>query len=355
MNSGSGWTGRLRLPDAKTVKAALPTLLLWCLLYLLLAAAIRNGDAIESRFTAFSLRFGEDLSGEKAQAARQYAIDQKEENPFWYTYWRQDQARVKGETAELDTVCIRYSGEGRLAWDTTFLQGSWPGAADEDGCALSRPLAGSLFGSMDIVGMTVQVDGEEAIVRGVFEGEEPLVLLSEGEGTGTGSWQAAELSGGPKGADRTDAEAFAVSSSLGAPSAILTGKTILFIGWFLAFLPVIILVVRGLCQIFILVPARRRGLAALILFLALAAALPLLLGLLPDWLIPGQWSDFSWWTILGEDLDTALRAFLGITPALRDVEGRLLFLGQAALCLLSSLLALALCFRHGRTINNREA
>lgn len=54
--------------------------------------------------------------------------------------------------------------------------GGFPAGNDLAGCAISSGLAFSLWGSTDVCGMPVIMEGDRLYVRGVFEGEEPRIF-----------------------------------------------------------------------------------------------------------------------------------------------------------------------------------
>lgn len=321
----------------------------WAVLFVLLVLLFQGAAETKRVFPAFSLRYDDGIEGKAALAARQYSINGVEDEEFWPTFWREDDmVKAESETAGATCISISYSGEGSLAWNAEFLRGAMPGVADEAGCALSGELAQSLFGSMDVVGMTVYLDENEYIVRGVFEGSQAVALLSKGDEKTDLRWQAADLSGGPKDTSKTTASNFGVSSGLGRPSAVLDGSV--FSAWSMlaCFAPIIILVVYALIRLLLQIRRPFRGVAVFAACLGIALFLPAILALLPGSLVPDMWSDFSFWSSLGKQFDNSLREFFGMIPHLRDVEGKLLLLRQGVLCSAGVLCAAILCIIQNR-------
>gem|GEM_PF-149472 len=324
----------------------LPTVILWAVFIVLLLYSIGGVADVGRMFHAFSLRYDNGISGQAALAARQYAVDNAADADFWpASFWRvDDNTSATSETGSASITCIRFSGDGALAWDADFVRGAMPGVTDTDGCAISNELASELFGSTDVVGMTVTIDSSDWTVRGVFNNGEDLALLSVGDESTATSWQAAELtvvSGSP--VTKSDAISFASASGMGRPSVALDGGNITEWARIAAFLPIIILVVFGLISLIRFVP---RGIRAVVVFavcLAFALFLPTLLDLLPGWAVPDMWSDFSFWSSLGTQFTTSMKEFLGMTPLYRDVEGRLILIRQAGLCFATVLCAAVLC------------
>ena len=316
------------------------------------------GAADTSRlFPGFSLRYDAEIDGKAALAARQYSIEEtagQAEEKFWPTFWREDKgAMAESETGSAACLLISYSGDGVLALNAEFLRGAMPGPVDEIGCAISDKLAHSLFGSTDIVGMTVYIDEEKRICRGVFKDAQSLALLSCGDMRTDFSWQVAELSGGGADASKTTASNFGVSSGLGRPPVVLDGRTFSMWAKLACLIPIIIvilfIVIRLLMQL-------RRPLRAITIFavcLGVALFLPVILGQLPGWVVPDMWSDFSFWSSLAADFDNSLREFFGMKPYMRDVEGKLLLLRQLFLCSAAVVCAVALCILSVRQLEEK--
>lgn len=328
-------------------KALLVDIVLWCLFLALQAVGFSNALAAR-QYPPVSLRFAQPISGQTAYGARQYSIEHSEAASFWPTFWREDKITFSSEHARVNTDCISYSGNALLVWPAQYLTGTAPGVTDSVGCAISSALAWQLWGGIDVLGKTVEAGGENRIVRGVFEYSYPLALQSFAGEDVSQSWSAAEFSADLAGTARSDAENYAGASGLGRPDFILMGSWSAFFAAGMAILPLLIPLIYGLSQLFILFRKRSLFLQKLVLFLLLigfAAGLPALLGALPPWLIPTRWSDFSFWSKLLEQVGGALREFLTAPAGLRDVESRLLLLKQIGITSLSACCSLSVCFR----------
>ena len=319
---------------------------LWCLLCVMLALGFSNHGAVR-RYASVSLRYKTPISGQAAYAARQYSVSKSDEGAFWPTFWTEARAALEGEFLSFEADSIVYSGDASLVWPATFVSGAAPGVIDGAGCAVSESLAWRLWGSADVVGMPVLIDGDKRIVRGVFKGESELVLLPCTLEDTTWSWGAAELSGGLDGATRSDAESYAQASGLGRPDSILM-KGPSAVAAALSVLPIIIPAVYVL--ILALGLARKRfPLARKPAFymglILLAVLLPSALNIFPAWAVPTHWSDFGFWSSLLQRAGSGFREFLGAAPQKRDVELRMLLIKQAAITFPAACISLSICFR----------
>lgn len=338
------------------VKALIADVLLWCLLGALLAAGFVNAANIAGG-SVFSLRFENTISGQTAYKARQYSIEHSSEDTFWPTFWREEAFSFSSEYATVSADCIVFSGEATLVWPAKYTSGNAPGVLDDTGCAISTTLAWRLWGSTDVVGKTLEKGDEVLPVRGVFESERELALVSFRDEDVSQSWSAVELTGGSKWAVRSDAVSYASASGLGSPKTVLSGGGIAFAADAMSALPVIFLLIYALILFIGFIrkqSALIRTLVPFLILLGFALALPSLLELIPAWLIPSRWSDFSSWSSLITKVKDGVSEFISASPQLRDVDERMLFLKQAVLCLTSSICATAVCFRwHMRESKNK--
>jgi hypothetical protein len=287
-----------------------------------------------------------------AYAARQYSVEHSEADVFWPAFWRDESVSVKSGYVTAEVTGILFSGEAGLIWPAQYLSGAAPGAADSAGCALSEPLAWRLWGGVDVVGKPVEIGGSGYWVRGVFAGAEEMALVSLGDENTSQGWNAAELAGASGQATRSGAESYAVASGLGKPDAVLTAAPALLAQW-MAALPLAAVAGYGVVLLFIGLWKRHHGARQIIFFVlaaGLAALLPALLGAMPDGLIPGSWSDFSFWGDMARQLGDGAAVFFGAAPRLRDIEGKMALLRQLFLSFAAVICALIACARWRRKL-----
>ena len=300
-----------------------------------------------TRYSPVSLRYDTPVSGSAAYSARLYSISHSDDNAYWPTFWREHKSEFKNEFSSADADCIAYSGDASLVWPFEYISGCAPGVKDGSGCVISEPLARRLWGSADIVGMTVEVDGETRYIRGVFKGKSELALISFSDEDVTRSWTAVELSGGPPDAARSDAESYASASGLGKPGTVIAGGHAYLAG-LLAMLPLLIPAVYGMAMIAGAIKKRYPGSYRNIRFfgfIIIACMVPLLIRALPASLVPTRWSDFSFWASLLQRITGDLSEFLNAAPRLRDAELKMLLVKQAGIAFLSACASISFCFR----------
>jgi len=325
--------------------------LLWCALIALTAAGAINLDKMWE-YPPVSLRYETPVSGQAAFQARKYAIEHSGDDTYWPTFWHETEATIACEYRQIDATCILFSGDASLVWAARYLAGSAPGVTDGSGCALSSALARELWGGTDVTEKSVAIDGVTRTVRGVFEGEELIALVSfRDEDRGPG-FTAVELSGGPSAPASGDVADFAVRAGLGVPDRLLLGAPAVLAA-VLSVLPILILAVYWIalcCGMLKKYPAVMRG-VTLVVLIGFALLLPRILAAVPDWMTPSRWSDFSFWGSLAKQIGGDLKEYLRLRPALRDIEYNILLLKQIGIAFLSSSCALIVCLRNRAKYN----
>jgi len=320
----------------------LRSIILWCLLGVLLVAGLLESNTI-GHFSRISLRYETPVSGVAAHRARQHSI--ANDNTFWPTFWREGMSDFSiGHTAAQSNF-IAFSGDANLIWHAEYIMGSAPSSVDSIGIAVSEALAHRLWGSIDIVGMQVEVcDFETRTIRGVFRGSTYLALISFHIEDTTGYWSGVELSGGIPNPTRRDVENFTISSGLGPPDYVLTGG-VATLARFMAIFPLLIIIPFAVVWVFrnLNITKTRFPFKKPVIFARLiifAIFLPQLLDALPPWLIPTRWSDFAFWSNLISQAGAGILEFLSVNPMLIDVQLRIHILRQLIILFLSTILSL---------------
>ena len=270
----------------------LKTIIPPCIFAALLIAGILHANII-STFPTVSLRYNTPISGATAYRARLFSVENTDGDTFWPTFWHQSTATLSNNLRESYVTAISFSGDADLVWPATYLTGTAPSAVDANGVAVSHALAHRLWGSVNIIGKAVYVDESPRYVRGVFEGDTELALVSFHIEDTAPHFTAVELAGGNP--TRANVALYAISSGLGSPETILLGGPV-SLARVLAIAPIFIPAVFLLILVARYAKSRYPSGGVVVIFasiLLLAILLPTLLNTLPIWLIPTRWSDFS--------------------------------------------------------------
>jgi len=310
---------------------------------LLLVFSLMNASSMR-RFSPVSVRYDEPFSGQAAYQLRRHSIEQ---NLFWPTFWHEKEAEIKSDMRSINAPSLIFSGDASLVWHANYLNGAAPGVTDGNGCAVSSTLAFALWGGSDVVGQSVTVDGVERTIRGVFEYDLPLALLSiSDEDTGQ-SFTAIELAGTSSSTTRADVKDFISKAGLTVPDRILIDRPAALAS-FMAILPLFIFAVYVSACLLIRLKKRELIIYSIVfsVFLGLAFAMPVLFDMLPAWMIPSRFSDFSFWGDMFGQLGEDFHEYLRNTPRQRDVAYIALFFKQIGITFVSVILAMSICFRY---------
>ncbi|WP_418666320.1 hypothetical protein [Allofournierella sp.] len=313
--------------------------LLWMLAFAVLELLAFRGAARLGRLYAapLSLRYARPLTAGQVEAALDDAAGAQREQTVSPTFWRQGTTALKGPAQAADAGVLWYWGEAAQVFPGEYLAGTAPGPWDEAGCAVSGALAWQLWGSLDAVGQRLEVEGAVRTVRGVFRERKALVLAASSPAAG--AFTAVELAAA--GLTAEEARAFAQNCGLGAPDFMVYGEGLVSLAVLAAWLPAGVLALAALVRLALWSrswPPLARQSFWLLALVGAALALPLLLGLVPGWLLPGRWSDFGFWIGLAQRLAAQGEEWFSLPPTLREVQAKGLLLAQAALAA-----GLALC------------
>lgn len=237
------------------------------------------------------------LTAGQLAAAREWEESDANVQGVSASFWSKKTASVLADSDRRadDVTCIGFDGTAQDCLPVDYLQGTVPGAVGRQ-CAVSSALAWTLFGSYDIVGLTVTLDRAEYFISGVFKSENKVLLYPAQSG-----FTRAALRGLSPDTPKADAEQWAAAVGVGQIAAIIYGPQKAWLAQAACALPALLV---GLALLVLLLyficalPGVLRGAALFALALAFAWAVPYFLQTLPGWLIPGCWSDFSFWPAL---------------------------------------------------------
>ena len=272
-------------------------------------------------YATTGLRFSEVLSEETVQGILEPEEEETLPSGISASFWGQQLDSVQGADGRKaeNVVCIGYRGDARGCLPVRYQAGGAPGLLGKE-CALSAALAEALFGSTDVVGLSVTWQEQIYTVCGVFAATDCVLLAPSRD-----HLTAAELRGVSADAPKEDAEQWCQTVGLPTPQAIVYGPQRLWLADCLCWAPLWILGLGWLGCLFHLSlawPGLLRWLFWFALALVFALLLPLLLQALPGWLVPARWSDISFWEQLWQKIGEGRRA-LAETPQLWRDYGRL--------------------------------
>lgn len=159
------------------------------------------------------------LTAGQLAAAREWEKSNANTQAVTASFWSEKAAAVSADsdrTAE-DVTCIGFDGTAQDCLPVEYLQGTAPGVVGQQ-CAISSTLAWTLFGSYDIMGLTVALDRTEYFISGVFKSKSKTLLYPAQSG-----FTHAALRGLSPDTPKTDAEQWAAATGAGKITAITYG------------------------------------------------------------------------------------------------------------------------------------
>lgn len=255
----------------------------------------------------FGLRLSTTITLEEIQA-RKNAVEQTHSILPEAAFWMEERAQeIHSEDRYAAASVFSVHGVLERVMPMPLLNGSYPAPIDSEGCAVSRSLAYSLWGSCDVMGLTLEWKERIYTVRGVFDYDAPL-LLAQATLPAT-AFTSVEASDSVNSLDE-------ISSLLGLPfaSVAIDGSIWRYLlaltGLLPAFLLLILISVRVIH--FGKADVRRKNISVFrwvvsaLLFMAVLFVMyppPAF----PRSLIPPRWSDFSFWRTQWSALTESIR------------------------------------------------
>ena len=303
----------------------------------LFALSLHNARAIPS---APILHFSPPISGQVAYNTRANLTDRA--YPIWPTFYYQSVGEIATDYGYVTADTIGFSGDFALVWPASFINGAAPSSIDTHGIAISYGLAHDLFGSDNVYGMAVEVDGNQRVIRGVFAGSAPLAILSYPIEDTSPAFTTAALHWPNHHPTIGEIQNLRLNPTF----ITLTGPS--FVAGLMAWLPFAIVAMFMLVYLIRHIKSHQPKfiwpMAVGLLFVA-ALILPGLLENLPPWAVPTHFGDFQFWGNLVSDLHDDLRQFVSTPATLQNTNIRIALVKQGALLAVSLPITTALCLR----------
>lgn len=302
-----------------TVLLALAAVFLWCTACIFYSTAISLCTSVAVKWEYGGISPAA-LVRQQTWAGQDGAADQPEAT-LWRIEAEQEIRNADKKSTTADVVAV--FGDCRAITSANMLRGAFPARSDPSGCAVSSGLAFSLWGSTDVLGMPVKMEGDSFYVRGVFKGEESRIF-HQAQAESKEPLLNMQLTFSGTGT-RERAERYLLAAEFSGGMLLELPLT----EWALAMLvrlPAILLAAG------ILVRILRRGKwlrhYPVLLAFWLPSALAVLAGLfycvdlpgIPAGFIPTRWSDFEFWKNLFTGHRKALNAWILAGVSFRDME-----------------------------------
>ena len=338
----------------------LKMVLLWILFFASVLAVFSNKTEISIYYPSVSARYSEgELTPDIVANALETAEVSEEPIGMDITFWgQQKDAKIIYNESTATSNMIFYQGNSAQVYPSKLLAGSYPTSKDRYGCVLSGQLAFILFRNINVVGMSVLYDDNEYIIRGIFDaGEENLAMIPLDEEQVDKlklSYTGVEFHGETN--SNKEDKAKQVQNKLGLPATdqIFDGSIWIELIGALSYIPIIFCMIWMAIRIFYgdtekivrtdeTFESEEKAKSSKGKWIAIgisgivALFLPTLLKQIPAWIVPSQWSNFSYWDTLSDTMRKMWLIWLSAEPGYQDTVIRNLMLKQILLVVLSIL------------------
>lgn len=266
---------------------------------LLLACAVSWGIAVWfagrlwAAYPLVSVRSDVPVTGRQLEALRSALRQEDGASALVPAFWSQAEGSAESRWETCGITAILYCGEYDAVYPAVLLEGRFPAAQENGKCAVSTAAAWQLWGSEDVLGQELEIEGDIYRVCGLFRSSASLALCGESLDHG---FSNIEFWGG-----YAAPPVETVQQLLRAAGLVLLAAARTLGGRVRRGCP------KETCW-FVLGGA----------FL-LALVLPALLRLLPPWITPARWSDFSYWGGLLPAVGKAIETGFSLNPCAKDV------------------------------------
>jgi len=278
---------------------------------------------ITDYYASVGVRYEEaTLTKQKIQDAQDIMLSSLESDVPEVTLWQKADNTDIGNQAlstKLKVDLIIVAGDMSRVYPGHMVSGGYIFEDDYMGCVIDSKTAYALYHTKDVVGMPIQYNNKEYIVRGVIELVECSTMLIQSDDTGLtydnkNKYNCMELVFTDSENAISLAENFVINYDLGSPSTYINGylyqnladRIVLFPAWFFALWVMYICI----CRVYAL-----RG---SIVIVAISSIFVFILSILlvklvdfhiyfPATLIPNKWSDFEFWVNQWKNIKASIR------------------------------------------------
>lgn len=320
----------------------------------LIAVLLMNMGSFQTLYAGWSARYHTPIEAQKASEVKRYCAQNSEEvEGIWPVFWTEVTQRTVADNRSSDALCLLYDGDGSVIWPVSFKAGGYPGEMDQNSCAISTQLSWALWGSIETMGKEFKINGRSLVVCGVYESEEATAIL---KGDDTVKWSGIEWLS-QESVTRETLIGYLESMGLSKPDTLVDGKGLSALVTLISWLPISLAGIITLVSFLVVIKSYINPvmikwiiLGALLVF---ALCLPWLLTMLPSWLLPTKWSDFSFWINLSEQMGEYVQEWISMHPAAKDVLAKQLLLAQSVLIIIA-VISLALFYRQAGTVKAKN-
>ena len=297
--------------------------------------SIINQSYISDYHDAVSVRFHEpEITKQRIDSILEAMILREDNHIPEITLWQRDEhidITNEREDKSIEISLITVAGDMSRIYPVPLVGGGYLSEEDNFGCVIDKATAYKLFGSFDVVGIKINYDKKEYIIRGIIEEVGSNVVIIQEETSSYKSidakkYSCMELSYTDTENAKLLAEGIVLTNGIGTPVKIIDGYQnqklsymLIHIPLWLAALMIIIHTARKVYSlraslIFTLIG----GIGTVILCVVLVKVTNMYL-YFPSSMIPNRWSDFDFWAEKLKEIVSAISKKEGTVLYFKDI------------------------------------
>lgn len=273
--------------------------------------AIINQMRISEYHRDVSVRYDEPaLTKQRIEDILELMISKEDKNIPEITLWQRDEYIVvtnKEENKSIELSLITVAGEMSRIYPVHMLYGGYLAEEDNSGCVIDRATAFKLFGNSNAVGLRINHNKKEYIIRGVIkEIDSNVMIVQEGSSLYKGidgkRYSCMEMSYTDSENAKLLAERFVTTNGLGMPVQFIDGYLISKLSYMLIHIPLwlsaLLIIIYLASKIYSVKASPILTLIGIIGILIIGFILIKVTNIhfyYPSSMIPNRWSDFDFW------------------------------------------------------------
>ncbi len=324
------------------IKKKIYKLLIMLLGVLFWISAIFNQKRIADFHGSVSVRFSDSaVTKEQIENALESMLSRKDADIPKVTLWQREEKTPvtnvgMGKSLNVDWITV--AGDMSKVYPGPVIQGGYLSGKDYGGCVIDKNSAYRLFGSENVIGLKLQHQDKDYIIRGILESADSNVMIVQADGHGfqrnNKMYHCMELEFTDHQNALAAAKNFVLTYGLGKPSAYINGyqyqklaELLIHVPIWLYALWIIRLLVRKVHSWRSSLILTLTGYLTVLAFIMILIKLAALQLYFPGSLIPNKWSDFDFWTVKWKEMTTSLLGREGIVRYYKEIvlKNRLIF------------------------------
>lgn len=274
------------------------------LMYCCWSALLGCSTQFENRPNLAEIRYpSPQLSVTQLESIRYQESKNTSRLPLEISAWTQTQNKAIEQNGKIQQVHIlEFDGNAQTLFYGALQDGQWLSSSDISGCMISSDTAYQLFGNVQVVGLSIQIDKQKYIIRGVLDRITNTVLLGNTDKKEK-VFTNLTLSGDTSLHMEETANSFRIGYGLPSNGIVIVGSYYADLSYLIGCTAGLLLSILLFLRVFQGLWQNRADTKVWAIWMVVLVAVTILLAWanhftlsIPQSFIPSRWSDFEFWT-----------------------------------------------------------